>query len=544
MKKLSLIFFLTAFSLFSYGQCRSLKYRIDMVHNNPGEQEYESEFNNPGILAEMGYNGKSYFLFDSPTLAINWDDFDKRIMPQGSPLREWAERKSARLHSMYNACKRKGLEVYAMSDLILLPKKLIELYHIENTFGNPQDTLTQRILRYQIKAIFQQFPQMDGLIVRIGETYLQDAPYHQGSIIGKKDADNCIIPLLNLLRDEICVKLNKKLFFRTWWSFDVDLDKYLYITNMVQPHPNLIISVKHCEGDFHRGHSFSRILGKGRHQQLVEVQCSREYEGKGAFPNYIARGVIDGFPEDDSLRQEGKPCCIRDIYKTGKLAGLWTWSRGGGWEGPYPKDELWSEMNAWVLSAWAVNPGYSEEKLFRDYCRMHLHLDNNNTEMMRKIALLSEDACLKAFNKKWNPDNEPMGIRDMYIPFPVLPANAGLADKLIREQDEAVEDFRQIANLSGKIQMPDTIRQSAVRVSCLYGLQMFRIFRSLYHLAGIRQLRLPYDKALYIREYDVAWKEVEMLARKYPAACPSLYSKMTVRRTESQVADSIVNEMR
>ena len=201
-------------------------------------------------------------------------------------------------------------------------------------------------------------------------------------------------------------------------------------------------------------------------------------------------------------------------------------------------------MNAWVLSAWAVNPSYSEEKLFRDYCGMYLHLDHNSTKMMRKIALLSEDACFKAFDKRWNPNNEPMGIRDMYIPFPVLPTNVDLADKLIQEQDEAVEDFKQIVSLSGKIQMPDTIRQLVVRVSCLYGFQMFRIFRSLYHLAGIRQLSLPFDKALYIREYDEAWKEVEMLAKKYPIACPSLFSKMIVRRTENQVADSIVNEMR
>ena len=117
MKRFFLIFLLTICNLFSYGQCRSLKYRIDMVHNNPGEQGYESKFNRPDILAEMGYNSKSYFLFDSPTLAINWDGFDKRIMPPGSPLREWAERKSARLHSMFNACKREGLKVYAMSDL-------------------------------------------------------------------------------------------------------------------------------------------------------------------------------------------------------------------------------------------------------------------------------------------------------------------------------------------------------------------------------------------------------------------------------------------
>lgn len=92
------------------------------------------------------------FLFDSPTLAINWDDFDKDILPPGTPDREWVDKKAARLHGLFNDCKRNGVDVYAMSDLILLPKRLVSKYGIEKTFGNPQDTLVQRILRYQLNA--------------------------------------------------------------------------------------------------------------------------------------------------------------------------------------------------------------------------------------------------------------------------------------------------------------------------------------------------------------------------------------------------------
>ncbi len=75
-------------------------------------------------------------MFDSPTLAIDWDLFDKRILPEGSAEREWVEKKAARMRGMFNECKQLGLDVYAMSDLILLPKRLIELYGIESSFGN------------------------------------------------------------------------------------------------------------------------------------------------------------------------------------------------------------------------------------------------------------------------------------------------------------------------------------------------------------------------------------------------------------------------
>ena len=43
---------------------------------------------------------------------------------------------------------------------------------------------------------------------------------------------------------------------------------------------------------------FNPTLGIGRHRQIVEVQCQREYEGKGAYPNYVVKGVVEGFEEN------------------------------------------------------------------------------------------------------------------------------------------------------------------------------------------------------------------------------------------------------
>ena len=49
---------------------------LDMVHHNPGDTPYESAYNNPAVIKKMGYNGKVYFLFESPALAINWESVD------------------------------------------------------------------------------------------------------------------------------------------------------------------------------------------------------------------------------------------------------------------------------------------------------------------------------------------------------------------------------------------------------------------------------------------------------------------------------------
>lgn len=522
-----------------------ISYIMDMVHHNPGEPLYESRYCRPDVLKDMGYNARCFFLFDSPTLAIDWDLFDKRILPEGSAEREWVEKKAARLHGMFNECKQQGLDVYAMSDLILLPKRLIELYGIESSFGNAQDALTQKILRFQIQQIFKQFPQMDGLVVRIGETYLEDAPFHKGNIQHKADADKCIIPLISLLKEEICIKLNKKLIFRTWWSFDVDAARYQYVSDSIEPHENLIISIKHCEGDFHRGNPFSKVLGMGRHQQLVEIQCAREYEGKGCYPNYIAKGVIDGFEEDRHLKEKGRYWCLRDIYKSEKLVGLWTWTRGGGWEGPYPKDELWCDLNAWILAQWGQKPHLSEEQLFNRYTNEILGLDSDNSKIFREIALLSEYATIRGKRSAQYPsDVFGIWVRDEYITFPELPQDKNKVSVMLSEKNDAVKTWYKIVALSDKLNMPDKFKNESVKVTCRYGLQIYRIYRSLFYLAAIRQGLVQADKAVYIDEYDDAWSKLKELSETKPEYCPSLYSKKIIRRTRTHVADDIVDSMR
>ncbi|HKL21389.1 MAG TPA: hypothetical protein VJ904_06255, partial [Tichowtungia sp.] len=263
---------------------------LDMVHHNPGEPHYVSAYNDPAVIKKMGYNGKVYFLFESPALAINWESVDPDILPGDSEARWWADAKAAQVRSKQAACKEAGLAVFSQSDLILFPKRLIEKFGIEDRFGDPRDSLVQKLLRAQIDEIFEQFPLTDGLVFRIGETYLHDAPHHQGSIREKRNAEETIIPLIKLLREEICVQRNKKLIFRTWLSFDTNPEAYQKVNDAIEPHPNLVFSLKFCEGDFHRVNPFTRSIGQGRHPQVIEVQCAREYEGKGAYPNYIAHG--------------------------------------------------------------------------------------------------------------------------------------------------------------------------------------------------------------------------------------------------------------
>jgi len=495
---------------------KSAPFILDMVHHNPGDEPYQSAYNNPGVIKEMGYNGKVYFLFESPALAINWESVDKDILPKGTDDRKWVDDKAAQIKKMHNECINEGIQIYAMSDLIMFPKRLIDKYGIEKTFGDPKDPLTEKFVRAQINEVFDQFPAMDGLVVRIGETYLHDAPYHQGSIHDRKNAEKAIIPLMQILRYEICVKRNKTLIFRTWGAFDVNLDTYMEVSNAIEPHEKLIISIKHCEGDFHRGNAFSKVIGQGRHRQIIEVQCAREYEGKGAYPNYIANGVINGFEEHQQMPEEQINSLSEFVEKAPELyAGVWTWTRGGGWNGPYIKNEMWCDVNAWVMAQWAKDPTQNEVDVFNRYAKEELKLTGDDIAAFRKLCLLSADAVIRGRNTTFR-DMNPWWTRDQGIGWPPTPKDDIARDGNLKQKDESIEKWEEIVELTNSIHWQNESEASHAIGSAEYGLRLYTIYRTLIYMSDAEFRGDKEGVKLWIAAYDEAWLNYNMLPEMYP----------------------------
>ena len=519
-----LVLLLTTVFFIQESYAKKAEFVLDMVHHNPGEARYQTDYENPAVIKKMGYNGKVFFLFDSPMLAINWESVDPTILPKGTPDRKWVDDKAKEITKKFAACKKLGISVYAMSDLILFPKRLIAKYKIEETFGDPQNPLTRKLLKAQIDAMFKQFPDFDGLVVRIGETYLEDAPYHKGSIKNRTNAKTTIIPLIKLLREEICVKRNKKLIFRTWRAFDTNVKRYNEVSAAIEPHTNLVISIKHCEGDFHRANPFSKVIGMGRHRQLIEVQCAREYEGKGAYPNYVINGVIEGFeeyktmPKDqiNSLRKwtEKKP----DLF-----GGIWTWTRGGGWRGPYIKNEMWCNLNAWVVAQWANDTTKSEESVFRRYATEQLHLKGKDVDAFRKLCLLSTEAVVRGRNSTFG-DMNPWWTRDQGIGWPRYTKTVDYVRNL-KQKDESIAKWKEIVSLAKSINWADEETKTYAIGSSYYGLHLYEIYRA---IINIDYAKMKNDKAgmkKWIKEYDAAWAAYSALPSQYPNLA-TLYSKI------------------
>ncbi len=503
---------------------------LDMVHNNPGEDAYQTTYNDPQNVKDAGFNGKVYFLFESPMLATTWETVDADILPKGTPDREWVDAKIEKIKSEHEKCREAGLSIWAQSDLVLFPKRLIEKFGIEDDFGDPNNPLVEKLLRAQVNEMFDQFPELDGLVIRIGETYLHDAPYHKGKIDNKRSAEKTIIPLLNILRDEICVKRDKQLLFRTWLAFDKKVEPYMVVNDAIEPHKNLTIAVKFCDGDFHRTTNFSKVIGEGRHRQVIEVQSAREYEGKGAYPNYIAHGVIEGFEEYDYMPEE-ELNGIREFYlkKPELFAGIWTWSRGGGWGGPYIQNELWCDINTWVMAQWAQDPAVEEELIFNRYAKEKLGLKGDDVSKLRELCLLSAEAVVRGRNTV-EGDMNVWWTRDAGIGKPVFKTEN--YDRILKQKDEAVEKWQQIIKLAESIEWADEQTREHAIGSSYYGLYLYEIYRSAVNIAVGEQTDNKEMIKHWIGQYDKSWEKYNKLPEQFEGMS-SLYAKDYTRHIKS-----------
>jgi hypothetical protein len=328
------------------------------------------------------------------------------------------------------------------------------------------------------------------------------------------------------------VKRGKMVFYRTWDfgnNFHVNPEYYLKVTDAIEPHPNLIFSIKHQAGDFLRMTPFNPTLGIGKHRQIVEVQCQREAYGKGAHPFYIGDGVINGWEEYARIMKPGQPKGLRDIVNRAQFAGVWTWSRGGGWEGPYLTNELWCALNAYVIAQYAENPKRTEAEIFNEFATQQLGLKGGDVARFRKLNQLSAAAVLRGQCSLLKPV-DPWWSRDDFIGAPNLSAfvTNHLVAKALAEKAEAVAMWEEIETLARQINFPDAQTKDFVLTSAAYGRIKYSLFEqvwaiSLYGAMGDKSK--PYDcekLSSAIAAYDQLWKEWRKLKETHPS-CATLY---------------------
>lgn len=518
-------------------------YLLDMVHNNPGEPLTQTAYNDPVFLKQQGYNGQVINDFTFAHAAITFDSLNPDIFPRGSKERAWVLQAADRVRANIKRAHAAGEKCYYFTDIIVLPKRLVELYHDEIcdekgkvSFDRPK---TIEIHRIMFKELFDTFPDLDGLVIRTGETYLNNVPYHTGNNPITNGAESHV-KLINLLREEVCVKRNKMVFYRTWLSAGMDTrpDVYLSVTDRIQPNPNLVFSVKHTKGDYQRTMDFNPTLGIGKHPQIVEVQCQREYEGKGAYPNYVMDGVINGFEEFDTNTPQKGYKGLKDIVTTPQYKGTWSWSRGGGWVGPYITNEFWCKLNTFVISHWAADTKQTEEQVFDRFMDEN-GIKGKSRKAFRELCLLSAKAVLRGHDSAVLPfkNSWTFWMRDEFLSgtdgrlaeiFKTF-YDSGTLQKAVGEKFEAVAMWQKIVELSKTIDLPDKANRDYIRISSQYGLLLHQIIAEGWDIMAMGYTgdkTGKYDKekiAASIKKYDQYWQAYNGLKKNNPQ-CATLYT--------------------
>ena len=562
---------------------RSLPFIMDMVHNNPGEEPYVTKYNDPNYVKSQGFNGMVTHWFVN--CAITYDNYGKGLVPVNTEERKWIETRASEIDKKLADCKKAGMDIYPFTDFIVFPRSVWAKYRDEisgngKVIGdggmsgraakpNMQSKRTQDLLRAQIDGIFERFPDLAGLTTRFGETYLHDTPYHMGGgpIREGKEGIEDQITFINILREEVCVKRNKKIFFRTWdfgYNFHTNPEYYLAVTNKIAPHPNLFFVIKYQQDDFHRMTPFNPTIGIGNQPQIVEAQSRMEAYGKGAHPYYTAKGVIDGWPETKyeitfgsheftgKLNDPAKPRGIKDVLSTGLLKGVLTWSNGGGWDGPYTTHEIWTDLNTFVISQWGRNPERSEEDIFYEF-GANLGLQGYQADLFRQLCLLTVEGVRKGQLNSYT-SNSVWWSRDQYFS---VAENKNVLNEIIRknvekqvlaEKAEASAIWRQIELLSKQFCVKDAETQEAIEVSSTYGRIKYELIEQMWILM-IENARAKRNGTLdkervrsAIKTYNRLWDEWRHLksSSKY---CASLYTDKSFRNEESGSIGELVREL-
>ena len=540
---------------------RSLSVITDMVHDNPGDAPYVTQYDDVAFLAERGLSGKVFFLSEAAQIAVDFQDYDPNVFPVGSEGYNFVQEKKAEFHQKYQEAKDAGLKVYFMMDFVTLPSSMKDLYGDQIMTNGKIDInkqKTKEVLAELMREMFTEFPEVDGIYPRYGENYtVRYSGYHFGNNpIGVSSSKvNDHVTLLKFFREEVCVKYGKEVVYRTWStevgndSFTTSPSLYLQITNQVEPHDNLYIAIKHTAGDFWRNFEFNQTIGIGNHQQIVEVQCAREYEGKGAYPNYAAGSVINGFKEYEMQMDASANKSLRDVVncENSIIAGIWTWSRGGGWGGPYingnevPQgDELWCDLNAYVLGHWAQDTSRTDRSIVLQYAKEVLGMNDADAANFYTFCELSSDAVLYGIGTNSEPYTtdkwvaywtRDAGIVDNYFKSnlsTMFRTKDGEKYVKLEERRHAVELWAQMVEIANGFS-DSVAKKSYIQLTTNYGYYLFSLYERLW-TAGIlfseRQmygLKNADEINAVISEFYELWDQYEAL-RQDPR-CPSLNSK-------------------
>jgi hypothetical protein len=418
----------------------------------------------------LGYN--AVVLDENPSLVALFGEAKPPIIPPDSDGYRRTMANREKLAASLALAKHAFLEAGSVGDEFVFPKEVLTSAYrdkvidpcfkeseLENRFGSGRIFCFAKpelwdLYRMKYREALSDFPQLDFVMLRFGE-HRSTSDYVGNAIFALNGGRYCeacrnisyIDRLVKTIEEtyNVVVKEKHKRYIQRTWDLKTDAfnNNPAILSAVLQRLPekkNLIFSTKYTFSDFWRYSDFNPLFQIADVPHLVEIQCTREYEGKGAFPNFLGqeyKGVFE--------------------YLRGKnVVGAWSWNHGGGSDGPVLKNDLWNQANIYAVSHLLWNPDAKPNEIAERFAR--LYFGEKAARNMAKMLLLSEDAILKwryfkpysEQHRQWDPgtiwtrDDKIAGDREL---FKVYRESKKNLDQLVREKDEALDIVKQMQKI-------------------------------------------------------------------------------------------------
>jgi hypothetical protein len=206
-----------------------------------------------------------------------------------------------------------GLRVFLTSDILPLTPALAAV------FDNDPATLEAYYVAL-VEGVLDDFPQLSGLILRIGESDGNDVkdPIRTRLHLRDPGETNRLLRKLMPAFDS----RGKTLILRTWTVGAHRIGDLIWHRGTLaetlegMDSPNFIVSMKHGESDFFRHLPLNKAFFRVTQRKIIELQARREYEGAGEYPSYIG-SACEAF--------------ARELESVENMAGISVWCQTGGW---------------------------------------------------------------------------------------------------------------------------------------------------------------------------------------------------------------------
>lgn len=248
------------------------------------------------------------------------------------------------------------MQVFITSDLLFFNSAI-------DDYVASRSRSVRRFAVHACRQLFNRFPEIAGVVTRMGETDGLDVKgdFHSRLVIrSPKQARQMIQALLPVFEE-----FDRLLIFRTWSVGIGKVGDLIWNTKTYDSvfqgleNKHLIVSMKYGASDFFRFLPLNRLFFRGGQRKLIEFQARREYEGFGEYPSFV------GWDYEK----------IRNQLVGQNIAGISVWCQTGGWSGfrrlTYLDDNaVWNEINTYVTVR-IFRDGITADQAIQHYYREH-----------------------------------------------------------------------------------------------------------------------------------------------------------------------------